>query len=1142
MLNLFQVSPHCVTCPHRSGARPFLAILLFVCIAWQGPGTAAGNAPLTQEDVTLSQVGPGIPQVGAGAPRSAASSTKPGSLLFFPKYTSDAVSTAAVNTLLTITNTNPRDAVAVRVFFVHDCVFEDLYVTLVANQSRTLLASRESPGRTGYAFAVAVNSQGLPAQFNWLIGSAILRDRRGHEGGYNAFAVAKRSGGAVRLNEGGGASDLVFDNAEYDRLPKRVAADSLQNQDEVAGPAVKTDVAIVSPMRNLRVKPADPFKLVATAYDSVGKVYPDEFAFACSVDASVGEIWKAAPFNSIISHNRPGWAGFGVRSGAEAAPVIGVSFTDGAAAPLHNVRVMQVLEWLDVFRMTIPIRFPDNPVADVLTPDQPESSGAEGAGEAKAGSLLFYPRFVSGELGAAQLYLTNTHPTEKVRLRVFFSGLVSPAEVKETILSLPPQQTVVLQANDHAPNQRGWAMVMAVNSGGLPIQFNHLIGSAQVSETGGLRASFNALAVAKNTAGAVGRGSDAATANLLFDDVNYDRLPATTAMAFVTNQADNATTLGLSRAPASLLDPPITRAVATVTLHDEMLASFSASLSRTEMRLNQIRASVLTPPITNTIQPGQSGWLKLLSNSPVMAWSLNRAARPFTTAANGAWRGGFSGDGNLHVLTTAESYTLNVPATNPNNAAPVAVAETIGLQVEARRVDGTIVRLDGSASSDPDAGDVLAYKWQDNGQPVSTARIADRRLALGSHALSLVVTDASEAPSTPADQTVSVVDTTPPQLSGIPSAVAKVSDADEGDVVVFASPVAYDMVDGNVAVTASRPSGSVFPFGKTLVAFTARDRAGNESRATMEVTLARGESAPQTGGVAGDKAPTMENLNDQYVKRGFARNVVLQAADPDGDPVTFSLQGAPAYVQIISGDPAARTATLRIAPASNETTVGTLARIIASDGKGQTFSTLPFRIFLSDVPNDDSGSGLSNNQAPVAVVSSLPAAIQANSRSGAELRLDASGSRDPENDPMTFSWYDGDTLLGRGAVLPVVLAVGTHAIRLTVFDGKDGQTTAGPFAVLVQPRALTISSVTPGTLDKNTTPTLTIAGTGFSPGSILQFTKEGVSVTTYTSIEEDKIVAVISIAATATPGFRDVQVINPNGTSVRLRSALFVNR
>jgi hypothetical protein len=1092
-------------------------------------------------DPTQPQVGPGVPQVGANATRSVAGSTKAGSLLFFPKYTSDAASASTVNTLLTLTNANPRDAIAVRVFFVHDCLIEAVYVTLVANQSRTLTASKESPGQTGYAVAVAVNSQGLPTQFNWLLGQASLRDGRGHEASYNAFAVAKRSAGPVAFNAGGGAADILFDNTEYDRLPKRIAIDNLQNQDETAGPAVKTDVAVFSPMRSLGLPPADPFKLNATLYDSTGKAHVEASDVSCALNAAVDQVWTLPPLGSLIGPNRTGWAGFTAQAGDVAIPLLGLSLTDGPTQKMHNARVMQALDWIESFRMTLPVRPPDNPVADVPTQDQPEAA-ATGASESKAGSLLLYPRFVSGGAGQSQLHLTNTHPTQKVRVRVFFTGLADPAQVKETILTLQPQQTATLEAGEVADGQRGWVLALAIDSRAVPIQFNYLIGSAQVGESAGQRASFNAFAVAKISPGAVERGANVTTADLLFDDVNYERLPATTAMAFVPSQSENATLIGFSRPPASLLDPPNTRAVANVTLYDELLASFGASLSRTEMRLGQIRSSVLAPPITNTLQPGQHGWLKLISSTPVFSWSLNMATRPFSAATNGDWRGGLNGDGNLHVLTAADNFTLKAPAVNPNNHPPVAAVETIGLQIEARRADGTIVRLDGSSSSDEDTGDTLSFQWTDNGQPISTARIADRRLGLGTHKLSLAVTDSSGIASDPAEQTVEVVDTTAPRISGIPSAISKITDSDEGDAITFVLPVAYDMVDGNVAVTASRPSGAVFPLGKTIVTFTARDRAGNESRATLEVTLTAGESKPQTGGVVGDKAPVMENLNDQYVKAGAVRNVVLQAADADGDPVTFSVLGAPAYAQIISGDPASRNATLRIAPERTDTAAATNVRIVASDGKGQTFTTLPFRIQLNDAPNDDTGSGQSANQAPVAVVAPIPTTLPATSKTGADLTLDASGSRDPENDPMSFAWYDGDTLLARGAVATVRLAVGAHAIKLTIFDGKDGLTTTTPVTVTVLPRPLTIAEVTPNVLDRNTTATLTVTGTGFTPGSTLQFTKEGISLTSYTSIEEDKIVAVLSISASATPGYRDVYVANPNGTTARLRSGLFVNR
>lgn len=1084
-----------------------------------------------------------MPHAGSNAARSAGSTSKAGSLLIFPKFTSDTARPAEVNTLLTITNTNPRDAVSVRVFFIYDCTVTNFFVTLIANQSRTFTTSRDVPGKTGYAVAMAVNPQGLPTQFNWLIGAARLRDGRGHEAGYNAFSVAKRSAGALRFNDGAATADIVFDNTDYDRLPKLVAIDNLQNQNPVSGPAVRTDIAAISPVANLSQTTANDFRLEATAYDDNGVGFAQQLNVNCGINASVNDIWTTRPFNSIIYANRPGWAHLAASKEGAPLPLIGLSLTDSQTAPLHNARVMQTLEWLDSFRLTVPVSQPTNPVADVVTQVQPEASGgATGVSEVKAGSILIFPRFVSGANGNTQIHLTNTHPTQNARLRVFISGLADRPEVKDSIITLDALRTRTLQANELMPEQRGWVMVVAIDSRALPIQFNHLIGSAQVNDVSGQRASFNALAVARNTAEASTRNSDVATTDLVFDNVNYDRLPATTALAFVPSQLDNTTLLGMSRLAMSLLDTPSTRATAPVTLYDALIAPFAASLSRTETKLNLIRPSMLAPPITNTILPGQHGWLKILSNTPVFAWSFNMSLLPFTVGGVSTWRGGLRGDGNLHVLTTAETFTLQAPATNPNNHAPVALAETISAQIEARRQGGTIVRLDASASSDEDAGDTLTFQWFDNDVPISNARIADRRLTSGVHTIKLVVTDGSGITSPPFEQTVTVMDSRAPLLSGVPTAVSKPTNAPNGDVITFPMPVAYDMTDGYVPVTASHQSGATFPLGRTTVIFTARDGAGNTATARMEVVIINGAPQPQTGGVPSSRLPVIENPYDQYVRQGEVRNIPLQATDADGDLVTFTLQGAPSYAQLITSDPAARTATLRIAPRANDTAAATGVQITIDDGRGGIFTTLPFRIFVSDVPNDDTGSGQSINRPPVAIVATLPAQIQADSSTGADVTLDGSQSSDPDGDPLIYSWYNGDRLLARGAKITVKLAMGVHLIKLTVFDGKDGLTSSAPISVKVQPRALSIISSSPNVLTRSTTATLTVIGTGIEPGAELRFGREGVTVTNYLAIEEDKIVAVIVVAANPTLGFRDIFVLNPNGQTARLRSGLLINR
>ena len=48
---------------------------------------------------------------------------------------------------------------------------------------------------------------------------------------------------------------------------------------------------------------------------------------------------------------------------------------------------------------------------------------------------------------------------------------------------------------------------------------------------------------------------------------------------------------------------------------------------------------------------------------------------------------------------------------------------------------------------------------------------------------------------------------------------------------------ATDNVDGAIQATANYPSGYTFPFGLTVVTFTATDAAGNSAQVTMEITV-----------------------------------------------------------------------------------------------------------------------------------------------------------------------------------------------------------------------------------------------------------------------------------------------------------------
>jgi hypothetical protein len=80
---------------------------------------------------------------------------------------------------------------------------------------------------------------------------------------------------------------------------------------------------------------------------------------------------------------------------------------------------------------------------------------------------------------------------------------------------------------------------------------------------------------------------------------------------------------------------------------------------------------------------------------------------------------------------------------------------------------------------------------------------------------------------------------------------------------------------------------------------------------------------------------------------------------------------------------------------------------------------------------------------PPAAVAGADASVECSSYSGGAIRLDGTGSTDPDNDIVSYEWllHEGtpdERVLGTGAVLDTVLPLGDHVVTLRVRDAAGG--------------------------------------------------------------------------------------------------------
>ena len=169
----------------------------------------------------------------------------------------------------------------------------------------------------------------------------------------------------------------------------------------------------------------------------------------------------------------------------------------------------------------------------------------------------------------------------------------------------------------------------------------------------------------------------------------------------------------------------------------------------------------------------------------------------------------------------------------------------------------------------------------DLGQSVNVACMpaSGSHFALGTTTVTCTADDGHNNSQTTFNVNLTLVDTTAPVLSGVPSGIAQDTEDPAGASVSFpTTPSAMDNIDGFTAVGCTKSSGDPFPVGTTHVTCSATDQHHNTASAAFDVVVTLVDhTKPVLSGVPGTVNDTTESPSGKTV------NYALPTADDNLD-------------------------------------------------------------------------------------------------------------------------------------------------------------------------------------------------------------------------------------------------------------------
>jgi hypothetical protein len=249
------------------------------------------------------------------------SDVRPGSVLFFNRYTSNPNNPQTGDTQINITNVNPNEDASIHLFFVDGstCSIADFGLSLTPNQTMSFLMSEYDPGVQGYLVAVATNGS-EPTQFNSLVGTAYIRENDGRQATLPAITITKLSPGDITAN-GDGTASLVFNGTEYDRLPSALAVTSFDSQT-----TDNSTLIIYSPSRDLTFGSTDSVSIFTLLYDDAERSISSSFSVRCYRSDTLSALFnRGGGINRHVPSGTTGW----IKMSATGRPLLGSVISRG---------------------------------------------------------------------------------------------------------------------------------------------------------------------------------------------------------------------------------------------------------------------------------------------------------------------------------------------------------------------------------------------------------------------------------------------------------------------------------------------------------------------------------------------------------------------------------------------------------------------------------------------------------------------------------------------------------------------------------------------------------------------------------------------------------------------------------------------